>query len=91
MQFDWDPNKAALNEQWHQVSFDEACIAFDDDQAVVLADDAHSWGEQRFNLIGAAAERLLFVVYTERKKGTVIRLISAREAEAEEREIYYAS
>jgi uncharacterized DUF497 family protein len=91
MKFDWDPNKAVLNEQWHQVSFDEACVAFDDDHAVVLVDDAHSQREQRFNLIGAAGERLLFVVYTERKKGTVIRLISAREAEAEEREIYYAS
>lgn len=76
MQFDWDPNKAALNEQWHQVSFDETCIAFDDDHAVVLVDDSHSWNEQRFNLIGAAGQRLLFVVYIERKKGTVIRLIS---------------
>ncbi len=91
MQFDWDPNKAALNEQWHEVSFDEACAAFDDDRAVVLVDDAHSQREQRFNLIGAAGLRLLFVVYTERKNGTVIQLISAREAEAEEREIYYAS
>jgi len=91
MQFDWDPNKAALNVQWHQVSFDEACAAFDDDHAVVLVDDAHSWSEQRFNLIGAAGQRPLFVVYTERKEGTVIWLISAREAEAEEREIYYAS
>jgi uncharacterized DUF497 family protein len=34
---------------------------------------------------------LLFVVYTERKNGTIIRLISAREADAEEEEIYYAS
>jgi uncharacterized protein len=91
MQFDWDPNKAVLNEQLHGVSFEEACAAFDDDQAIVIVDDAHSWGEQRFNLIGAAGQRLLFVVYTEREKGTVIRLISARETEAEEREIYYAS
>ena len=91
MQFDWDPEKAARNEKWHDVSFEEACEAFDDDRAAVLVDDAHSWNEQRFNLIGMVGGRLLFVVYTERKKGTVIRLISAREAELEEEEIYYAS
>ena len=91
MQFDWDEEKAARNEQYHDVSFEEACEAFDDDLAVVLADDAHSWNEQRFNLIGMVGERLLFVVYTERKKGAIIRIISAREAEPEEEEIYYAS
>ena len=91
MQFDWDPEKAALNEHWHEVSFEEACQAFEDDRVVVLVDEAHSWREQRFNLIGAAGQRLLLVVYTERAGGAVIRLISPREAEAAERVIYYAS
>ena len=70
------------------MTFDEACEVFDDDYAVVEVDVAHSIGEQRYRIIGASSQRLLFVVYTERA-GDVTWIISAREVEAHEREKYY--
>lgn len=88
MRFDWDENKAATNIGDHDVSFEEAQEVFDDDWAVVVPDDAHSFGEQRYRIIGASSQRLLLVVYVERA-GDVIRIISAREPESYERRIYY--
>jgi hypothetical protein len=88
MRFDWDENKAALNIENHNVTFEEAQEVFDDDWAVVVPDDAHSFGEQRYRIIGASSQRLLLVVYVERA-GDVIRIISAREPESYERRFYY--
>lgn len=89
MLFDWDTTKAALNVKRHKgVTFEEACEVFDDDYAVAEADVAHSIGEQRYRIIGASRQRLLFVVYTERA-GKVTWIISAREVEPHEREKYY--
>ena len=90
MEFDWDPDKAAANAQKHQgVTFEEACEVFDDDYAMVEADEAHSFGERRYRIIGASSQRLLLVGYTERPRD-VIRIISAREVESHEKEEYYA-
>lgn len=89
MIFEWDYDKAVANAQKHQgVTFEEACEVFDDDYAMVEVDAAHSFGEQRYRIIGASRERLLLVVYTERPDD-VIRIISAREVEPEEKELYY--
>lgn len=85
--FEWDPQKAQTNERAHQVSFEEATTAFDDDFFLVFPDVRHSTSEQRFLLLGRSnTRRVLVVSYTER--GKAIRLISAREADAEERETY---
>jgi uncharacterized protein len=90
MKFDWDPDKAAVNEQKHSgVTFEEACEAFDDDYAIVEVDEAHSFGERRYRLIGASSQRLLLVVYVE-QRGDIIRIISARIPESHEKEQYYA-
>ncbi len=89
MRFDWDPNKAAANVENHDgITFEEACEVFDDDYAVVEVDEAHSFGEQRYRIIGASSQRLLFVVYVEREE-EVIRIISAREVKPHEKEKYY--
>ncbi len=88
MKFIWNPNKAAANEKWHDVSFAEASEAFYDAHAVVEPDEEHSWDEQRYRLIGASSRWLLFVVYTELDERT-IRLISAREVEPYERRRCY--
>ncbi|MCI0389150.1 MAG: BrnT family toxin [Acidobacteria bacterium] len=88
MRFDWDETKAALNIENHNVTFEEAQEVFDDNWAVVVPDDAHSFGEQRYRIIGASSQRLLLVVYVERA-GDVIRIISAREPESYERRVYY--
>jgi uncharacterized DUF497 family protein len=52
-------------------------------------DEAHSFGERRYRLIGASSQRLLLVVYVE-QRGDSIRIISARIPESHEKEQYYA-
>ncbi len=88
MEFKWDDNKAASNEADHQVSFAEARAVFDDPNAVSFPDDAHSWREQRFKIIGATSRRLLVVVYVE-PRADLIRIISAWEADKREKRFYY--
>jgi len=88
MRFDWGENKAARNLSDHDVSFEEAQEVFDDDWAVVIPDDAHSFGERRYRIIGASSQRLLLVVYAEPVED-MIRIISAREPERYERRLYY--
>ncbi len=67
----------------------EAIPVFDDPYAITIADDDSDLGEQRFVALGmGAASRLLVVVYAWR--GANIRIISARPAEAHEREEYEA-
>lgn len=88
MKFDWDPEKAAENAAKHGVSFDQAIKAFDDPDALFIPDIAHSEGEIREKLLGAADETgIVLVVFTERH-GDVIRIISAREATKKEKAIY---
>ena len=85
MIFEWDSEKAKINLQRHNVSFEEACLAFDDKNLVDALDESHS--EDELNLIGLTDRGLLFVVYTERGDD-VIRIISARKATKFEGEIY---
>lgn len=49
---------------------------------MVQADTRHSYGEDRYRLIGKIEERLFVVVYTPRHD--VIRIISARKANQRE-------
>ncbi len=88
MQFEWDPNKAAVNITQHGVSFDEASSVFYDPLARIFDDAAHSFHELREIIIGHSINgRLLFVAFTERKEN-IIRIISAREADRTERKQY---
>ncbi|MBM4345870.1 MAG: BrnT family toxin [Deltaproteobacteria bacterium] len=89
MRFDWDPDKAAANARKHNVTFDEAATAFEDENALVRDDPIHSVGERRFVLIGwSSAPRLLVVVHCEREAGDAVRIISARAANPAERIAY---
>ena len=90
MTFDWDPNKEAANRQNHNVSFGEAALVFEDFYALEEYDDAHSAvSEKSYTIVGLAENRILYVVYTMRGADeAVCRIISAREAENDEREIY---
>ena len=87
MKFDWDWEKAAANEQDHEVSFDEAREVFDDPNAFHFFDYEHSVGETRYNVVGASRQRLLFVVYTQGGEN-MIHIISAREADKSHRKLY---
>lgn len=81
--FDFDPEKARVNERKHGVSFEEAATAFMDPGALETFDARHSVDEDRYVLLGLSGEgRILVVVFTQRhrRKGQVLRLISARRA-----------
>jgi len=84
--FEWDREKAKLNKIKHGVSFKTATAVFDDPNRIEQFDALHSWGEDRWQVIGMVDD-VLFVVYTERIDK--IRLISAREATEDERSRYY--
>ncbi len=86
--FEWDEeSKAGINFRKHGVRMPEAIPVFDDPYAITIQDDESDPGEQRSITIGmGAAGRLLVVIYTWRGKN--IRIISARPAEAHEREGY---
>ena len=89
MRFEWDPRKAAGNRRKHGVSFTEAESVFADEHALLLDDPEHSESEDRFLLLGlSGALRVLVVVHCFRASDCVIRLISARRADAEERRQY---
>ena len=89
LRFEWDPAKNASNIRRHQVSFDEASTAFLDENALLVDDPDHSDGEDRFVLLGLSASlRLLLVCHCYKANGGLIRLISARKADRQERRDY---
>ena len=88
--FEWHPEKAALNEQKHKVSFDEARTVFDDPEFVMVEDIVHSVDEDRYFTIGwSRSGRLLLVSHTDR--ASRIRIISAREVTKHERSFYFGN
>lgn len=90
MGFEWnEASKAGINYRKHGVRMPEAIPVFDDPYAITITDDESDPDEQRFATMGMGAMgRLLVVVYSWR--GDNIRIISARPAEAHEREQYEA-
>ncbi len=88
LKFTWDPDKAALNQKRHGVSFVEAAEVFADPFRLEMVDLAHSESEGRFVSIGMTRRKgVLFIVYIERVENE-IRIISARKVTAYERKIY---
>ena len=89
MDFEWDARKAAVNLRKHHVSFEDAARVFLDPNRIETYDGRDAYGEDRWKTVGMADPALLAVVYTARgKDGEIIRLISARKADAHERAQY---
>ena len=87
MNFEWDPEKDAANQQKHGISFQEASTVFGDSLAWTIADPDHSAEEQRFLTIGySSGQQLIIVAHTDREER--VRIISARSATASERRTY---
>ncbi len=87
LKFEWDEEKAAINEQKHGVSFPEAKTVFNDPYSITIPDPEHSMTEDRWIDSGVSnRSRLLYVVYTEGREA--IRIISCRLATPKERKIY---
>ena len=88
--FQWDRHNAGKNWERHQVSIPECEEVFFNAPLIVQEDPKHSQQEPRFYCLGQTdAARALFVVFTLR--GTLIRVISARDMSRKEREVYQRS
>lgn len=89
LNFEWDENKHLINKRKHQgISFEEAKTVFADELGLLIPDPEHSYGEERFILMGMSAySRLLLVCHCEIDEDT-IRIFSAREADKRERRQY---
>lgn len=87
MIFEWNTVKSEENLKKHGVSFEEAELAFEDFYAIEEFDAEHSTAEEaRYKMLALAGAKILVVVYAMR--GENFRIISAREAEKYERELY---
>ncbi len=92
--FAWDPVKAAANRRKHNVSFEQAASVFRDPLALSRYDDEHSevGSEERWLTLGEDENGTLLVMsHTFEELAVdeaVVRVISAREATAREREQY---
>lgn len=86
MDFEWDEVKSEACFQERGFDFVYAAHAFFDPGRWVRADTRHSYGEDRFQLMGRVKGRLFVVVYTQRPIG--IRIISARKANQREVQDY---
>ena len=87
IRFEWGERKNSANRRKHGVSFEEAQTVFYDDRAI-LTDDPDE-DEERFVLLGLSASlKTLVVCHCYREADEVIRIISARKAQKEERRDY---
>ena len=91
IRFEWDPAKAKSNLRKHRVSFEVATRVFADPYAFAAQDRIKN-GECRWQTLGIVDGRLLLLVaHTVRDDENgieVIRIISARRAEPNERRRY---
>ncbi len=86
--FDWDDGNISKNWLKHQVSHTECEQVFFNAPLIVEEDSKHSQTEDRWFLLGRTDnQRLLFIVFTIRD--TLIRIISARDMNKKERNIYH--
>jgi uncharacterized DUF497 family protein len=89
LRFDWDTRKEADNQSKHGISFEEAEGVFSDEYALLRDDPDHSDEESRYVLMGLSPRlRILVVVHVHHEAEDVIRIISARKANRQERAIY---
>ena len=89
VRFEWDENKNRANIKKHGVSFNEAMTVFDDPDVMYKPDPDHSQLEARFIAFGFSANtRILVVCHCYYESDSVIRIISARKATANETNQY---
>ncbi len=85
--FQWDEGNTEKNWELHQVSNAECEQVFFNRPIRVAPDEKHSQREPRLAALGQTyAGRLLSVVFTIR--GTLVRVISARDMSRDERRLY---
>lgn len=87
--YEWSEAKAALNRRKHGVDFRDAIPALEDPRRLEEVDDRFDYAEERVQVIGMSANRVLFVVATFLDEEQC-RIISARKATRDEQDRYYA-
>lgn len=89
IRFEWDTRKERRNRDKHEVGFDEASTVLADTLSVTIPDPDHSDEEERWVTLGFShRQRLLVVVHTEQDEEEIVRIISARPADPDERRAY---
>jgi uncharacterized DUF497 family protein len=88
---EWDERKDQRNRIKHGVSFETACLVFEDPNHLSIQ-DRHEEGEERWQTLGLAGGIVvLLVAHTWREEDNgeeVMRIISARKATTRERRRY---
>jgi uncharacterized DUF497 family protein len=91
VKFEWDDRKNESNRRKHGYSFDTASLIFDDPNCLIFPERVEA-GEIRWHAIGPVQNSLLFltVVHTYDEQGGVqiVRIVSARRATNQEKELY---
>jgi uncharacterized DUF497 family protein len=88
--FSWDDRKNSVNLRKHGISFEEAQTVFFDEHALEYFDPGHSEEENRYLMLGLSYRlRVLVVSHSLRKKGSEIRIISARKATKKEQKVHF--
>lgn len=86
--FDWDAGNLGKNSK-HEVDNREAEEVFFNQPLLVTPDESHSGAETRWRALGRTdADRKLTVIFTLRKSGTLLRVISARDMHRKEETLY---
>jgi uncharacterized DUF497 family protein len=87
LRFVWDEIKSKKNLKKHGIDFNTAIFVFKDPNYIKIYDEEHSINEERWNIIGMVNNVVLFVIETE-ITDNLIRIISARKANKNEKETY---
>ena len=80
--FEWDEQKAELNQSKHSVNFPFATRVFDDENRLTVIDHRYDYEETRYITLAKIDNRVYAVAFTFRSSN--IRLISARKANKRE-------
>jgi uncharacterized DUF497 family protein len=91
MKYEWDENKNRINQKGHGVSFEEAVEVFCDPLHISKLDFRFNYFEERWITIGKTKKERILVVanlFFSNEGEEIIRIISARKANRDERNIY---
>ncbi len=88
MRYEQNQDKDRANQAKHKVSFETACLVFDDPVHINIQ-DRHEHNEERWQTLDMVDDVLLLLVaHTVVEDEELIRIISARKATRKENQIY---
>ena len=91
MKYEWNEEKNKLNQEKHGISFEEAKEVFQDALQISKLDKRFSYFEERWITVGSTTKHKVLVVanlfFTDDGE-EIIRIVSARKANKQERNSY---